>query len=130
MGGEQRQRAQLWSIVQVLENGLRDADAVVGARAAAHLIENEQAARRRVRENVGGLHHLDHEGRQAAGQLVVCADAREDPVAQPDHGTAGRNEAAHLGQQHDDAGLAKVGRLACHVRAAQEHNLLVAGVEP
>src|SRR6184192_1676578 len=130
MGGEQRQRAQLWSIVQVLENGLRDADAVVGARAAAHLIENEQAAGRRVRENVGGLHHLDHEGRQAAGQLVVCTDAREDPVAQPDHGTAGRNEAAHLGQQHDDAGLAKVGRLACHVRAAQEHNLLVAGVEP
>src|SRR6266513_2176442 len=130
MSCEQRQRAQLWSIVQVLQDRLGDADAVVGAGAAADLIEDEQAAGGRVREDVSGLHHLDHEGRQAAGQLVVRADPREDPVAQPDDGTAGRNEAAHLGEQHDDAGLAKVRRLACHVRAAQEHNLLIARVQP
>src|SRR5437773_553402 len=130
MGCEQSQRAQLWSIVQVLEDRLGDADTVVGAGAAADLIEDEEAAGRRVRENVGGLHHLDHEGRQAARQLVVRADPREDPVAQPDHGTAGRNEAAHLGEQYDDAGLAKVRRLACHVRTAQEHNLLIARLQP
>src|SRR6266566_2627666 len=97
MGGEQRQRAQLWSIVEVLEDRLGDADPVVGAGAAADLIEDEEAAGRRVREDVGGLHHLDHEGRQAAGQLVVRADPREDPVAETDKGTAGRHEAAHLG---------------------------------
>ena len=108
MRREQRQRAQLWSIVQVLENGLRDADPVVGAGAAADLIENEQAAGGGVREDVRGLHHLDHERRQAAGQLVVRADPREDPVAEPNDGTAGRDQAADLGQQHDDAGLAKV----------------------
>ena len=59
-------------------------DAVVGAGAAADLVEDHQAARRRVVEDVRRLGHLHHERALAAAQLVAGADAREDAVGQAD----------------------------------------------
>src|ERR1700682_4928412 len=130
MGREERQRAQLRRVMKVLEDRLRDAHPVVSARAAADLVEDKQAAGRRVGEDVGGLDHLDHEGRQPSGQLIVRADAGEDPVTETDDGAGRWNEAPHLRQQHDDAGLAQVGRLSGYVRPAQQNNLLIVRVEP
>src|ERR1700731_1955133 len=40
VGGEECQRAKLWGLVQILEDRLRDAHAVVGAGAASDLVED------------------------------------------------------------------------------------------
>src|ERR1700680_3763073 len=52
MGCEKRQRSKLRRIMEVLEDSLRNADPVVGASAAAHLVEDEQAAGRGMGEDV------------------------------------------------------------------------------
>src|ERR1700730_13495308 len=130
MGGKERQRAKLRCIVEIFEDRLRDAHAVVGAGAATDLVENEQAARRGVSEDVRRLHHFNHEGRQPAGQLIVSADPGEDPIAKADDGPLGGHEATRLRQQDDDAGLPQVGRLAGHVRSAEQHDLLIVRVQP
>ncbi len=57
-------------------------------------------------------------------------DPGEDPVAETDDGSCRRNEAAHLRQQHNDAGLPQVGRLSRHVRPAEQDNLLITRIEP
>ncbi len=125
VGGEECQRAKLRGLVQILEDRLRDAHAVVGAGTATDLVEDEQAAGRGVGEDVRGLHHFNHEGGESAGQLIVGADSGEDPIAESDDGALGRHEAAGLGQQDDDAGLPQVGGLAGHVRSAQQDDLLI-----
>ena len=52
--------------------------------AAADLVEDHQRARGRLVEDRGGLHHLDHEGRAAARQIVGGADPGEQPVDDAD----------------------------------------------
>src|SRR5207244_9450219 len=86
--GEKHAAADL--IVQILGNGPSQTHAVVGAGAAADLIEDHQAAVGGVVEDVGGFGHLDHESAAAPGQLVAGADAREDAVNTADPRLAGR----------------------------------------
>lgn len=64
----------------VVEDGLRDCDAVVGRCAAAELIEDDQGARRGFRENFLRLGKLDEEGRLGGEDVVVGAEARHDAV--------------------------------------------------
>ena len=97
-------------------------EAVVGARAAADLVHQDQALRSRVVQDVGGFAHLDHEGRLAAREVVAGADAGEDAVDRPDRGACGGNETADVGKQHDQRVLAHVGRLAAHVRAGHDQH--------
>src|SRR5260370_22547009 len=52
-------------VVQILGNGPSQTHAVVGAGAAADLIEDHQAAVGGVVEDVGGFGHLDHKGAAA-----------------------------------------------------------------
>ena len=68
----------------------------------------------------GGLHHLDHEGRAPAGQVVGGADAGEQPIDDADVGGPRRHERAHLGQHRDQRVLAQEGGLAGHVRAGDQ----------
>ena len=53
-------------------------------------------------------------------QLVGGADAREDAIRQADGGGFGGDEAAGMGQQHDQRDLADIGALARHVRPGDE----------
>src|SRR5439155_22286374 len=119
--GEECQGLQLRSIMKVLEDGLRDADPVIGARAPTDLIEDQQAAWSGMGQDVRRLHHLHHEGRQSAGQLVVRADSSEDAIADPDDGPIRGNIAAKLRQQDDDPRLPQIGRLPRHVLPAEQH---------
>ena len=80
--GEQRPAAD--AVVQVLRDGPGQRHAVVGAGAAADLVEDHQAARRGVVQDVGRLGHLHHERALRPAQLVAGADAREDAVGQAD----------------------------------------------
>ena len=92
VGGEQRSAAEPRLVVQVLDHRARDRHAVVGARAAPDLVQNNQAAASALHQQRGRLGHLDHERALAGGDVVLCADAREDPVDQADLGRVGRNE--------------------------------------
>ena len=58
----------------------RQAQAVERRRAAADLVEDDEAAGRRRVQNRRGLLHLDHERRLAARDVVGGADAREDAI--------------------------------------------------
>ena len=89
--------------------------AVVGARAAADLVQDHQAPRRGRVQDPGRLDHLDHERALAAGQFVAGADAGEDPVGHADRRLLRRHEAADLGHQRDQCHLADVRALAGHV---------------
>ena len=76
--------------------------------------------RRGVVEDARGLGHLHHERRAAAGQIVGCADTREDTIDGPDAGVIGRNEAAGVGEDDDQRRLAHIGRLTTHIRAGND----------
>ena len=84
VGGEERLRAAARVVVQVFDDGAGDGQAVVGAGAAPDLVQDDQAARRGVVQDVRRLDHLDHEGALAGGEVVLRADAGEDAVHQPD----------------------------------------------
>src|SRR5438094_805037 len=59
VSGEKRAAAKLRRVVQVLDHGLRDRNAVVGRRPPSHLVEDHQGRSRRVIEDVGGFGRLD-----------------------------------------------------------------------
>ena len=66
------------------------------------------------------LHHLDHEGGAAGGQIVARADAAEQAVDDADMRGFGRHEAAHLGENGDQRVLAQKGGFARHVGAGDQ----------
>ncbi|OPZ13176.1 MAG: hypothetical protein BWZ07_00744 [Alphaproteobacteria bacterium ADurb.BinA280] len=73
-------------------------------------------------QNAGGFGHLDHESRLPARQIISRADASENAVDGADACTAGRHEAANMGQQNNQSGLPHVGGLAAHVRAGDHQH--------
>ncbi len=78
MRGEQRMTAVVRE--QMPRDGPGQREAVERRRAAADFVHQHETLRRRVVQDRGGFRHFDHEGRTAAGQVVGCADAREDAV--------------------------------------------------
>ena len=129
VGGEEGAGMAAGVLVDVLDDGPGDGDAVVGAGAAAELVEEHKAAGAEVVEDVAGLGHLDHEGGLADGDVVGGTDAGEDLVDEAYAGAVGGHEAAHLCQQGDEGGLAQQGALAGHVGSGDDDDLLLVGVE-
>ena len=123
VGGEQRVAAVL--VGQVAGHCVGQCQAVVGGGATADLIHQHQRMRGGVMQDVAGLGHFDHEGRLPAGEVIAGADAGEDAVDRPDQRTAGRHEAADVGQQHDQRVLPHVGRFTAHVRAGDDQHATV-----
>ena len=118
MRGEQRPAPV--APVQVLDRGPSDRETVEGGRSPAHFIEDDERPGTRLIEDGSRLHHLDHEGRPAPGQVVRGAHAAEQSVDHTDLGGLGRHVASSL-RQHDDQGiLAKKGALARHVRTRHQ----------
>ena len=116
-------------VVQELRDRPGDRKPVERARAAADLVENDQALRRHMVQDVRGFDHLDHEGALAARQVVGRADARENPVDQPELHRLGRNERSHLREHHQQRSLPDVGRFAGHVRPGDQHHAVAVAVE-
>ena len=98
-----------------LDDGPSDGEPVISRRAAADLIENDQAAGTGLGENRGSLDHLHHERGAAARQIIRRADAAEQPVDDADFGSRRRHETSRLGEHGDQRGLPKKGRFAAHV---------------
>ncbi len=113
VGGEQGVGANLAR--QLFGAGPRQREAVVGAGAAANLVHQHQTAGGGVVEDIGGLGHLHHKGGAAGGEIVRRSDAGEDAVDGADAGAVGGHEGADMSQQHDQRGLAHVGRFTAHV---------------
>ena len=124
VGGEEG--AAPVDLVEMLDRRPGDGEAVEGGGAAADLVEDDERARPRLVEDGGGLDHLDHEGRAAAGEIVGRADPAEQAVDDADPRRFRRHIGADLGEDGDERVLAEEGRLAGHVGAGDQPD--VAGI--
>ena len=127
VGGKQRLGADI--LCNVLDDGPRNAHAVIGRGAAAHLVKDKQAARGGTAQDLGHLVHLDHEGRLPLRQVIRSADAGEDAVDNADGGAAGRHKGSDLRHQRDKGHLPHIGRFAGHVGAGDDADGKLAAVE-
>ena len=118
VGGEQC--AAAIALVQMLDRGPGDGKPVECCCAAADLIEDDERSLARLIEDRRGLHHLDHEGRAPARDVVGRPHAREQPINRADLRAPRRHEAAHLRHDRNERILAQISRLARHVRAGDE----------
>ena len=58
---EQRAEVELWRVVELLDDGLGNAHAVVRRRPTSDLVEDHQTAHRCQTEDAGSFRHLHHE---------------------------------------------------------------------
>ena len=96
--------------------------AVKGTGATTHFVHQHQAAFGGVVQNIGGFAHLDHKGRTATCQVITGTDPGKDAVNQRQFTAGRRYKAANMGQQHDQCGLAHVGRFTAHVRTGDHQH--------
>ena len=122
MRREEDERAAVRRVVEVLDERPRDREAVEGGRAAAHLVQDDQAPRRRAAQDRRRLEHLHHERRLPAGEVIGGADAREDAVEDRDLRLRRRHERARLREQDRRRDLPQVRRLAAHVRPGDDED--------
>src|SRR5208337_3821466 len=104
------------------------ADTVKGACAPADLVEQYQAPAGRIIQDVGALHHFDHECALSPADEIGGPDTGEYSVHYPDLCTSSRNERTDLGHKHNKGGLPHIGRFARHVRAGDYEQPVVAAV--
>ena len=128
VGGEHH-LGPLPALVQLLRHRPGDGEAIEGRGAAAHLVEEDEAARRRVVQDARRLDHLDQEGALAARQIVLGPDARQDAIDQPDGRRARGDEGADLRHDHEQRGLAHEHALAAHIGPGQDDDLAAGGIE-
>ncbi|KAG4219322.1 hypothetical protein PC116_g32198 [Phytophthora cactorum] len=104
----------------VLEDGVGDGGAVVGARAAAELVEDDQGAGGGGAEDARGLGDLDHEGGFAGEEVIAGAHARVYGVGEGQGQRGGGYEGADLGEEHEERDGADEGGFTAHVGSGDE----------
>ena len=119
---EEHARLRVFLPLQKFDDGPCDAEAVVGRRAAAHFVQDDEASVRRVAQDVRCLDHLDHEGALPARELVARAYAREDAVYEADLRALGGDEGAHMRHYRNERRGAQVGGFSRHVRPRYERD--------
>ena len=129
VGGEHH-LGPLPALVQLLRHRPGDGEAIERGGAAAHLVEEDEAARRRVVQDARRLDHLDQEGALAPREIVLGPDARQDAIDEPDGRRARGDEGADLRHDHEERGLAHEHALAAHVGPGQDDDLAAGWVEP
>src|SRR5215467_7914805 len=85
--------------VEVLDDGSRYRQAIVGTCSPTNLIQDDQAVSRRVMQDRRRLLHLDHEGAFARRDIILGPDPGKDAVHQSNMRAPCWYEAADLGQQ-------------------------------
>jgi len=84
VGGKKSVRAKVWVVMNVFHNRPGDGYTVVGAGASTDFVQDEQRAGRGMMEDICGFDHLDHKGRLPGMDFILCTDAGENAVDQPD----------------------------------------------
>ena len=128
VGGEQGLGPQPLFVRAVFQHRPGDGHTVVGGRAPADLVQNQQRAGGGVFQHGRHLGHLHHEGGLPRAQVVGRADAGKHPVHHPDPGGTGGDEAAHLRHEHDEGHLTHIGGLARHVGSGDDGQPVLAAV--
>ena len=127
VGSEEGSRAH--PVVQVFDDGPREAHPIVGARAPPHLVQDHEAPGCGLGEDACDLDHLG-EKRAAAGREVVGGpDPGEDAVDESHLGLPGGHEAADLRHDDDQGRLADVGAFAAEVGPGHDQDVPVVGAE-
>ena len=129
VGGKEGAGVHFRPFVKMLHNAPRDGDAVVGRGAASQFVEEHQTALRDVVHDVRRLAHFDHEGTFAHRDIVRSPHAGEDFVDHPHTCRVGGDERTDLRHQCDERRLAEQRTLTRHVRAGDDDDLLLLGVE-
>ncbi len=129
VGGEDRLRPGAGARGQVLGHGPGEAEAVERRRAAAYLVENDQASGGCRVQDVRGFLHLHHERGLPACDVVGRANAREDAIHDRQLGGARCHEGTGLRHQRQQCGLPQVRGLPTHVRPGEDDELVGAPVE-
>ena len=112
------------SIVQELGDGPGERYSVVGAGAAADLVENDQASRWHC-SNVRRLGHLHHEGALERAQFV--AGPTRVKIRSTSRYGLFCSTSSHLGHERNQGRLPNVNAFARHVWAGNEHDLALVG---
>src|SRR5690606_36817178 len=92
-------------VVQVLDDGPCDRDAVVGTRSTTDFIHQDQASMAEVVEDTRGFRHLHHESGLSTREVVAGPDTGKDLVNDTDTRTLGGHKTSDLLQQHDKGRL-------------------------
>src|SRR5687768_17970754 len=119
MRGKQCSCAQMLSRVDVLGDCPGDAQAVVGARPAPYLIQENKALPAGAVEDLRGFQHFDHERASAGGEIVGSTDSGKNSVYKAYVRFGGWDEAANLREQDNQRDLPQIGALSSHVRSGQ-----------
>ena len=127
MRGEKRTRVDV--LLEMLDHRPSNGQTIEGSRAAADFIEKNKAGGCGVVENGRDFAHFHEERGAATREIIACADAREDAVGDGQLRLTRGDERADLGHQHNERRLAKIGRLAAHVRTGDEKKLLTTGLK-
>src|ERR1044071_3520393 len=99
-------------IMDVFDDAPGNRESIIGGGAAPDLIQDQQAAGGGVMQDVGGFDHFHHECGLPRMDLVLGADAGEDPVNETHSGRVGGYKGTDLRHQDDQGGLAQVGRFS------------------
>ncbi len=121
---KQRLRPQARVAMDIFDDRPCQRQSIVGTGSPPDLVEHQQAAFGGVMQDVGRLHHLDHERRLPGVDHVLRADAGEDAINNANGRRRSRDETADLRHQHNERRLPQVSRLAAHVRAGDHPHAL------
>ena len=85
MGSEER-FGMAFILMDILDNRPCDGDAVIGTGTSSEFVKEHETAFGEVIEDRRRFVHLDHEGGLTHGDIIRCADAREDLIHDTDRG--------------------------------------------
>ena len=122
MGGKEGLGPQKLRIADMLHHRPGNGKAVKGTGAPSDLIQHQKAVFRGIPEDIRHLRHLHHKGTLTAGQIIRCAHAGKDPVADSDIGILCRHKASDLRHKNDQGHLPHVGGFSRHIRSGDNGN--------
>src|SRR6266436_7221072 len=103
----------------MLDDGSCNRQAIVGARASADFIQDDQAMSRCMMQDGGRFLHFYHEGTLPRRNIILSTDAGEDAIYQSYACTTRWHEAPYLRQQRNQCHLAQISGFSRHVWPGQ-----------
>src|SRR5436190_10919834 len=110
-----KKRAGSSLVVQVLDHGLRNSQAIIRTGTTPDFIEDDQAMARGMMNNGSCLLHLNHEGALASRNVIFSADAGENAIDQTKLSLKCWYKATDLCHQCNQGNLTQISRFTSHI---------------